>query len=109
MNSNCSNVSELPSITFILDGIEYTLNAEEYVLRDDGKTQTTVEASKSTIKKDSFLEAYASCVSSFMAMDIPNDEIGFQYEKAWILVKQKTKYNNIMRKHLIELVIIMFL
>lgn len=28
----------------------------------------------------------SSCALAFMALDIPNDDDGFKYEKAWILV-----------------------
>lgn len=33
VDSFCNNVSSLPDITFVLDGINYTLTGEEYVLK----------------------------------------------------------------------------
>lgn len=47
VEDNCNNVAGLPDITFVLDSIDYTLTAEEYVLTvsDDG-TEYTVDNMK---------------------------------------------------------------
>lgn len=34
VNTNCRNVESLPDLTFVLDGIHYTLTAEEYILQE---------------------------------------------------------------------------
>uniref|UniRef100_H2ZA35 Renin n=1 Tax=Ciona savignyi TaxID=51511 RepID=H2ZA35_CIOSA len=48
----CRNIPNMPDITFVLDGIEYVLTPDDYVLKitQDGVTQ---------------------CLSAFMGMDIP--------------------------------------
>jgi len=32
VDDNCKDVTSLPDITFVLDGVHYTLSAEEYVM-----------------------------------------------------------------------------
>lgn len=32
VDSECKNVNSLPDITFVLDGIDYTLTSDDYVL-----------------------------------------------------------------------------
>lgn len=50
----CKNIPDMPTVTFILGGTEYTLTAEQYVL------QVYDEASDTT-----------ECLSAFIGMDIP--------------------------------------
>lgn len=35
VDNNCDSLQELPDITFVVDGVNYTLKPEEYVLKDD--------------------------------------------------------------------------
>ncbi|KAL4453961.1 hypothetical protein ABPG74_003844 [Tetrahymena malaccensis] len=82
-NTNCSNVSELPDLTFVIDGAHYTLTGEEYVLQENSDgSQQTVETAQSNVEMSS---STAQCIVAFMPLDIPNDEENFPYEKAWIL------------------------
>lgn len=35
IDEDCKNVRELPNLTFVIDGINYDLNANDYVMKID--------------------------------------------------------------------------
>jgi len=59
----CNKIPEMPLVTFVFSGVEYTLTAEQYVLKieDQGQTQ---------------------CISAFMGLDIPSPTPG---QDLWIV------------------------
>jgi hypothetical protein len=48
VSEDCSNLDTLPSLTFALDGLKYTLWGSDYVQKVDGKCQLGVKATDAT-------------------------------------------------------------
>ena len=81
MNPDCSNVSTLPDITFIIDETEYSLTADDYVLKitEAGQTECVIgvmgqlfpDTFKYFILGDTFMRKYYSY------FDKNNNRVGF--------------------------------
>lgn len=72
IDENCKNAKELPKLTFVLDGINYDLDANDYVMKIDSQGNEIAYDTFASI--DSFVEmgANCQCVGSFMPLDIPS-------------------------------------
>jgi cathepsin D len=59
IDENCGNAKELPKLTFVLDGINYDLDSNDYVMKiDSNGNEVAYDTFAST---DSFVEMGANC------------------------------------------------
>lgn len=69
IDENCKNVRNLPKLTFVLDGIKYDLDANDYVMKIDSDGNELPYDATST----SFVEmGDCECIGAFMPLDIPD-------------------------------------
>ena len=59
IDENCKNAKELPKLTFVLDGINYDLDANDYVMKIDSQGNEIAYDTFASI--DSFVEMGANC------------------------------------------------
>jgi cathepsin D len=77
VDENCRGITDLPELTFVLDGRSYNLMAEEYVMSvtDDGAEETYDQLSTSERSIGQM-----NCAAAVMPLDIPDPQ-----GPAWIL------------------------
>lgn len=71
IHQNCQKSENLPEISFVIDGISYTINSKDYLVNDDHNNTNLTNSSHENKK---------NCMILFIPMDIPDPR-----GPAWIL------------------------
>ena len=79
VNSDCSNIDSLPTITFTLGGTEYQLTGADYVLKitQDGETQCLLGIEGADTPNDLFILGDVFIKNFYVHFDFGNSQVGF--------------------------------
>mmetsp|Transcript_7208 Transcript_7208/g.646 ORF Transcript_7208/g.646 Transcript_7208/m.646 type:complete len:110 (-) Transcript_7208:30-359(-) len=87
VEDSCVGLKELPTITFVVDGINYELNSEDYVIsNEDPDAAYSTEAKAEMLEMGGFNEEIEGsgnrrdCALGMISLDLPREE-----GNAWIL------------------------
>jgi hypothetical protein len=79
VESDCSNISSLPALTFTLGGTEYQLTSEDYVLKitQDGETQCLLGIEGADTPNNLFILGDVFIKNFYVHFDFGNSRVGF--------------------------------